>query len=183
MRTSLLLLLAISPAILPLDLACSLPCGFDTEGSPGLVLTIADGGDRDGELGPGAYVFTVTTELGEATWSCGVDAEHPGGQACGTSQVVSAEDDPETDEDEGEASLLLAARVVDGRYLLEMSLLAPGTTTGPELLTVRVERDGAVVGEGMWTPEYELARAGGDGCGQDYVAESHPELELAAPDL
>lgn len=173
------------PALFALTLltlpGCRPPCGFDTEGEPGVTVTLRDASGQDGRLGDGAYAFTVTTELGEFVWSCSVDAAHPGGEACGTSQVLYSEDDPETDAEEPRSSLLLAARLSGDEFLLELSLEGPGTTTGPDTLAVQVERDGVVVGEGMWEPEYVLSRAGGDGCGQTYVAEDPPTLELPAP--
>lgn len=153
---------------------CQQPCGLDASGVTGLTVTVEDRATKDGGLGEGSYVFTLTTELGEVTWSCVVDAARPDGEGCGTSQVLGSEDAEE------EASLLVAGRVVGGEYRVELSLLEPGSTSGPATLGVRVVRDGEIVGEATYEPEYTLARAGGDGCGQAYVAAEAPTLELAA---
>lgn len=154
---------------------CGTPCGFDS-GDGGLTVVVKDGATKEGRLGAGAYTFTVTTALGSLTWSCEVDAARPDGQGCGTSQTLMA--DAEAEE---QATLLLAAHVTDGEFRLELSLLTTGTTTGPEEIGVVVERDGVVVADDELTPKYVLSRAGGDGCGQTYVAEEAPTVELAAP--
>jgi hypothetical protein len=154
---------------------CQQPCGFDIGGEGGLTLVVEDGGTSDGRLGPGAYKFVLTTELGALTWSCTVG----GAQAdadCETSQTLGAGEDAEED-----ATLLVAAHEVDGEFRVELALLTAGTTTGPEEVTARVERDGVVVAEETYAPEYVLSRAGGDGCGQTYVVDEAPTLMLSAP--
>lgn len=157
--------------------ACRQPCGFDaSEG--GLSVIIKDGATDEGRLGAGAYVFTVTTELGALTWSCVVDEAKPDGTGCGASKTLL-----EDEEEEGEqATLLLAARVVEGEFRIELSLLAPGLTSGPEELAVVIERDGEIVADEALAPKYVLSRAGGDGCGQTYVVDEAPTVELVAQD-
>jgi hypothetical protein len=156
---------------------CSQPCGFDVN-EGGLSVIIKDAATKEGRLGPGAYVFTVTTELGALTWSCTVDEAHPDGVACDTSQTLASDEDVDA---EGRQTLLLAARVIEGEYRLELSLLASGLTTGPEELAVSALRDGEIVADEEYTPMYVLSRAGGDGCGQTYVVDEAPTVLLVAP--
>lgn len=153
--------------------ACQRPCGVEGGEGSGLTVIVRDAETADGRLAAGAYTFTVTTELGALTWSCVVDAGQPDGEGCGTSQAVGAEEDAEED-----VALLLAAHVTDGEFRLELSLLKPGLATGPEEVTVAVERDGEVVATQEVSPEYVLSRAGGDGCGQTYVVDEAPTVEL-----
>lgn len=164
--------LGLGVAVLGLVAGCQQPCGLEAGGESGLTLTVVDPGAAEGGLGEGSYVFTLTTDLGAVTWACDVDAAAPDG--CRTEQALNS------GEDEADALLWVTARVVDGEYRVELSLREPGTTTGPATLAVKVERGGEIVGEATYDPEYVLARAGGDGCGQSYVAADAPTLELAA---
>lgn len=157
---------------------CQVPCGFDSN-EGGLSVIIKDGATKDGRLGAGAYVFTVTTELGALTWSCEVSEAQPDGEGCGTSQtLMSGSEEEEGAAAEGQETLLLGAHVTDGEYRLELTLLAAGLTTGPTELAVKVERDGEIVADEEYAPEYVLSRAGGDGCGQTYVVDEAPTVEL-----
>ena len=150
---------------------CQVPCGFDSN-EGGLSVIIKDA-TKDGRLGAGAYVFTVTTELGALTWSCEVSEAQPDGQDCGTSQTLMSDEEAEEQQ-----TLLLGAHVTDGEYRLELTLLSVGLTTGPTELAVKVERDGEIVADEEYAPEYVLSRAGGDGCGQTYVVDEAPTVEL-----
>lgn len=158
---------------------CQAPCGFDSN-EGGLSVIIKDAATKDGRLGAGAYVFTVTTELGMLTWSCEVSEAQPDGEGCGTSQTLMSDADVEEGgaAEEDQETLLLGAHVTDGEYRLELTLLAVGLTTGPTELAVKVERDGEIVADEEYAPEYVLSRAGGDGCGQTYVVDEAPTVEL-----
>lgn len=157
---------------------CQTPCGFDSN-EGGLSVIIKDAATKNGRLGAGAYVFTVTTELGTSTWSCEVSEAQPDGEGCGTSQTLTSDAGMEESMDaEPQQTLLLAAHVTDGEYRLELTLLAAGLTTGPAELAVTVERDEEIVADEEYAPEYVLSRAGGDGCGQTYVVDEAPTVEL-----
>lgn len=154
--------------------ACSTPCGFDSaEG--GLSVIIKDAATREGRLSPGAYVFTVTTELGAVTWSCAVDEQHPDGEACDKFETVGSDEEAEPRQ-----VVVMTAYVVEGEFRLELTLLSSGLTTGPAELAVKVERDGEIVADEAYAPKYVLSRAGGDGCGQSYVVDKAPTVELVA---
>lgn len=150
---------------------CQTPCGLDSN-EGGLSVIIKDA-TKGGRLGPGAYAFTVTTELGTLMWACEVSETQPDGEGCGTSQTLMSDEEAEE-----QRTLLLGAHVTDGEYRLELTLLAAGLTTGPTELAVKVERDGEIVADEEYAPEYVLSRAGGDGCGQTYVVDEAPTVEL-----
>ncbi len=143
-------------------------CSKD-EVASGLELQIADamGTGRAGQPRAGAYDFHVTTELGAVQWSCVIAAGDDTGSGCASDHEVAAED--------GERRLLVSSVASDEKFWIDLKVIAAAEWSGPDEVHIEISRDGVVVADESYAPDYALSPASGaEGCPYYYAAKGEP---------
>lgn len=109
----------------------------------GLAVAVVDDAGAGGALREGSYRFTLKTDAAEESWTCAVPAE-----PCEHDFFVELEG--------GDAQGTLQLHAEAGERGLEMELveIRGKVWSGPETLTVTVERDEVVVVEETLSPTY-----------------------------
>lgn len=127
----------------------------------GLVVVVRDAMGPGERPRPGMYRFTVTTEFGEIGWACEVVADDPTAEGCASDHSLSGDDD---------TALLLSALAGEDEFRLVLMRLESNVWTGPDEVHVEIERDGEIVADEAFAPEYEYSQlSGGRGCPQYWV--------------
>ena len=133
---------------------------------------------------PGAYTFTVTTEFGVLTWMCTIAADDELGRGCAGDYLQAGGGSGGAEESsgggDGDVALLVSAVAGEDESWLELTRLESNVWTGPDEVRVEIERDGELVADEVYMPEYEYSRLiGGRGCPQYWVLKGDaPTIEL-----
>ncbi len=145
-------------------------CSKD-EVASGLEVHIADamGTGRAGQPRAGAYEFRVTTELGEVQWSCVIAAGDDTGSGCASDHEVAAQD--------GERHLLVSSVASVEKFWIDLKVIAAAEWRGPDEVHVEISRDGVIVADESFAPDYALSPASGaEGCPNYYAAKGEPPI-------
>lgn len=128
----------------------------------GATVTIADEGGAAGALRAGQYRFVVSAGYAEKEWSCTAPAED-----CGLDWFTDFSDGDEN------GTLSLQVRPGEGGLAVELLETRGKVWSGPEEFSIKIERDGAMVAEAMFTEQYKQVTAS-DTCVVCLVREGDP---------